>query len=208
MPKLTVQTSIAQLNLFHFKKLVNTECTNHKNDQPYLAAYPHLRHFISECAFETDADFILAAHLVYAWMPRVLKLTITGADGINLLQPASEALRKAKGADSLSASELQSIAAPFNGSYVAPSKLLHFRNPTRYAIWDSRVLRGIVRITGNPDFNIYHYHMCRLELFEAYQNKLFELASELPTGYIYIPGQEKATPLRRLEYLLFVAGRA
>ncbi len=55
-------------------------------DSSYLSSYEALAEFFAATPFDQINDFIRAAHLVYAWMPRVLKLEFK-ADGERLDRP-------------------------------------------------------------------------------------------------------------------------
>ena len=57
--------------------------------------------------------------------------------GIDLL------LNKAKSGNLLNSEELEIVKKCVNNSLVGTSKLLHFINPSIYAIWDSKIFRNI-----------------------------------------------------------------
>jgi len=85
-------------------------------------------------------DIIVAAHMVYGWMPTMLRINTKEIDQVLVL------LNKVKNGHTASLEELELLRAMINNSMVGPSKLVHFINPEKYAIWDSRIFRYI---TGN-----------------------------------------------------------
>lgn len=82
-------------------------------------------------------DIIVATHMVYGWMPTMLRINTKEIDQVLVL------LNKVKKGHSASLEELGLLRAMINNSMVGPSKLLHFISPEKYAIWDSRIFRYI-----------------------------------------------------------------
>lgn len=178
-----------------------------REDTSYLQSYEALAEFFAATRFEQPNDFVCAAHLVYAWMPKVLNLNFEAGEE-DLIQPALVALKAAAGDAPLAEDQLLAIAAPFNGSLVAPSKMLHFRNPDLYAIWDSRVVKGLLSLRQAGILQKPHHQlMQRLDLFLAYQEKMRMLVREEPVRSMEVLGLAGATAMRRAEYCLFLAGR-
>jgi hypothetical protein len=98
--------------------------------------------------------------------------------------------------------ELASLAHCFNNSLVGTSKLLHFINPEKFAIWDSRVYRYL---TGESP------HTYRLNKSEAYldyldfcayltkQNGFEEIHKSLEKKIGY-----KMTKMRVVELIMYI----
>ncbi len=85
--------------------------------------------------------------------------------------------------------------------------MLHFRNPSLYAIWDSRVVLGLLRTDGSPAAQKPHHQlMQRVDLFTAYQERLRTLTEDTRVQSMQVPGLGKATAMRRAEYCLFWRG--
>ncbi len=83
-------------------------------------------------------DIIVATHMVYGWMPTMLRINTKEIEQVLVL------LNKVKKGHSASLEELGLLRTMINNSMVGPSKLLHFISPEKYAIWDSRIFRYII----------------------------------------------------------------
>ena len=83
---------------------------------------------------------IIGINFTYGWMPTILDFRSENFD------EAIEILNKAKKEGNLEIEDLNILMHLFNNSLVGTSKLLHFINPEKFAIWDSRVCRYL---TGN-----------------------------------------------------------
>ena len=70
-----------------------------------------------------------------------------------LYSSSNHIFNKVKQGHLISTQELQILKNAFNNSLVGVSKLLHFIQPEKYAIWDSRVFRFL---SGNePHVSIF-----------------------------------------------------
>jgi hypothetical protein len=79
---------------------------------------------------------MLGCLAVYGWMPRILEVG-RSADRCLTFARANDVAKKLNDGTA-------SIDPPFvNQSIVGTSKFLHFWNPNEFAIWDSRVRRGL-----------------------------------------------------------------
>ncbi|MFW2083541.1 hypothetical protein ACNPQK_21555 [Acinetobacter guillouiae] len=63
------------------------------------------------------------------------KIDLTNSENLILI------LNKVKNGEVISIKEINLLKQAFNNSLVGTSKLLHFINPNKYAIWDSRVFK-------------------------------------------------------------------
>lgn len=91
MIKETLREAIRTLSIDKIETVAHQISTTEEDH--YLRSYAALRDFISGSAFAKTDDFVLAAHLVYAWMPRVLKLEF-GPNG-EVVDAARRVLAKA-----------------------------------------------------------------------------------------------------------------
>ncbi len=86
----------------------------------------------------SEHDVVIGAYFTYGWMPTILGLrgelsaVVAIANEVRAGHPVTE--RKIK-----------VVALAINGSVVGASKVLHFIDPERHAIWDSRVYRYLHR---------------------------------------------------------------
>lgn len=102
----------------------------------YALAYPHLLSYFQEKKKLRTEDIIRGMVMVYGWMPTIP--TLHGS--IKEFEEATEFLnRKRHCRSSSDFEELENIKKILNNSLVGASKILHFVNPEKYAIWDSKV---------------------------------------------------------------------
>lgn len=79
-------------------------------------------------------NIVIGASFTYSWMPTILKKF-----KFNLLDKAIPLFNKVKSNKELTKEELNLLKELVNNSTVGVSKLLHFINPKKYPIYDSRV---------------------------------------------------------------------
>lgn len=188
----------------------------HRDSSPpitslYLSSYPAiLEHFEAIERF-TANQFVTAAHIVYGWMPTILELNF------NSLPEALPVMEAARRGLVLTASQIAQLAGTVNNSVIGASKLLHFTNPSVYPIWDSRVFQFLNRSDTAPALKGHHYQVNKATLYETYAQTCREVAvttdfqptyDSLIEQFRDLPGYEtfKITPLRALEYIMFMAG--
>ena len=131
-------------------------------DASYLHYYRAIaEHFASVETFDTDS-FIVAAHVVYGWMPGVLQLAV---DEPADLQRAASAMNRSR-VEFFTDEDLGHLIRVMNNSLVGVSKLLHFASPEIFAIWEPNVYRFVVE--KKP----FHYRMNSTKEFADYHAKL------------------------------------
>jgi hypothetical protein len=167
----------------------------------YIASYPYLcAHFVDKATID-EADVVLGAHMVYGWMPTVLGLDTGAMRGFSLAQAAT-LLTTAKRRD-LNKDELLSLKGLVNNSIVGASKLLHFIEPTRYPIWDSRLYRFRHGRDGHD------YQVNCVNAYLAYRRELMVLMSDTRFPAFHAAVNVKVgypvTGLRALELMMFLA---
>ena len=205
-----ISEAISSLTPGRISKLLSKDID--ENDKRYLTQYEFIStHFTSLGKELTYHDYVIGSHIVYAWMPTVLRFKIhkNNADKKKVTNTIAKASRENQNAKTQrSANELELLASPFGGSLVAPSKFLHFLNPDAWPIWDRRVYRGIMKLNGQ-ETAAHHYEMQNVDIYIAYVNKLRSLAN---TDQHFgedsiIPELKKVTNIRCLELGLFIAGQ-
>lgn len=109
----------------------------------YTSCYPYLVYFFEKKLHLTIEDFICGVHMVYAWMPTILRLYITDLKKVDCekLDQVVHLINLAKKKGTLYKDEINYLAKIINNSVVGTSKLLHFIAPESFSIWDSRVYR-------------------------------------------------------------------
>lgn len=115
-------------------------------EDSYLKTYPIFIQYFKVQKELTENDIIIGISLVYSWMPRILK-------NLNLdnIPKATEIFNKAKSGNQVNKEELKLLIKTFDNSLVGVSKLLHFINPNRYAIWDSKVYMSLFEKKPNQN---------------------------------------------------------
>ena len=169
----------------------------------YIESYPYLcAHFANKAVIDPQ-DVVLGAHMVYGWMPTVLGLDMGAVRGFSLRQ-AADLLTVAKSRD-LDRGELSSLKGLINNSIVGSSKLLHFVEPTRYPIWDSRLYRFCYDKKG-------HAHQVNsVDAYLVYRSKLMALMThpQFPRFHASVNAKVgyPVTGPRALELMMFLATR-
>ena len=172
---------------------------SHHSTDSYLVAYPEFLQFFAEIEKIERKHLIIGSHFVYGWMPTILKK-------FNIENEASllEMLNHAKNGEMLNNDQLRIIRSCVNNSMVGASKLLHFINPTHYAIWDSRIFRYS---TGKKSL----YGIKRVGYYQEYLFRLREISMHQGYGVVHhkIEAHLNMTlpPMRAIEIIMFQADR-
>jgi hypothetical protein len=83
----------------------------------------------------TKHNLIIGINFTYGWMPTIFNFKSNELDKVlAILNSAKKGVRP-------TGNELETLKKCFNNSLVGTSKLLHFINPNKFAIWDSRIYR-------------------------------------------------------------------
>ncbi|OMP77684.1 MULTISPECIES: hypothetical protein [unclassified Chitinophaga] len=169
-------------------------------DKSYLIAYPEFLKYFADLQEITKHDVVIGIHFTYGWMPRIFNFKSDKWEEVVYI------LNRAKDGKSLSEADLEELSACFNNSLVGVSKILHFINPSSYAIWDSRVYQYLTGKNANQqtihnyqsylDYNRFSNEIASLPEFEPLHQSMVE-----KVGYTM-------TPLRSLELIMFKNGVA
>jgi len=112
------------------------DCENYKVDkQTYDVSYPEFLNYFSNLKNITKHNLVIGINFTYGWMPTIFDFRYYNFD------EAVEILNNAKKGVIPSVYQLELLKGLFNNSLVGTAKLLHFINPEKFAIWDSRVYR-------------------------------------------------------------------
>ncbi|WP_129715410.1 hypothetical protein [Pedobacter sp. SYP-B3415] len=204
----------------------NKDKINNSLKTSYHFSYPSLLAFFSREVLTAD-DVIAGIHMVYGWMPRVFSFygrskEMTERQNFEELfkkiSYVQMILNKAKShVELISLEEIQTLKMLFGNSVVGTSKLLHFVQPERYAIWDSRVcavFSGRNRISHAMASNTVSFENYLKEMLVLVQTDEVREAVCDPVMASIRKHSENAgnlelsriTPLRALELILFSAG--
>jgi hypothetical protein len=132
-------------------------------------------------------------------MPTILDINLIDID------KKLKLFNSAKSGHVLKNEELIDLKECINNSMVGLSKLLHFMNPTTYAIWDSRIFRFT---TGKEKST---YGIDRPQLYLDYLEKLREIVSNPGFSSIHEKIQEtikyNISPFRIVDIIIFEADK-
>lgn len=192
-----------------------TEVSFSRNDT-YLTSYPLLLEAFSRTDPGNAEDFVLLAHAVFGWMPRILDLSFPPGERSGILS-ALKALSHKDSRDD--AEDKKRIEILWNHigtlardgsirgrSIVGVSKLLHFCYPDEWPIWD-RTVANEWREGKNALDKVHAYQVfaCKLRgLAASGGNAIANTVNQKleDAGYDY-----KAGTLRALEMVLYYTGK-
>ncbi|MGF1903477.1 hypothetical protein [Aliivibrio sifiae] len=164
------------------------------NDTFHKSYYYFLKYF-SQKDVITEEDLIIGANFTYGWMPTMMRFKSEDFElSVSILNKAKSEIR-------ISSQELMVLKGLINNSLVGASKLLHFINPEKYAIWDSRVCNFLV---GKS----YKYIVEKIDLYWEYLD-LCERVSKDP-HFLSIHDNfskvinYKVYPFRTIEQIMFI----
>jgi hypothetical protein len=121
----------------------------------YLRSYPEFLRYFRDLPLIDEHHLIIAANFTYGWMPTILHFKS------DQFAEAVAILNRAKTGELLTDAGLFCLIALINNSMVGVSKLLHFINPERYAIWDRRVAAYVRSSPGWTGGYLSYLEMCR-----------------------------------------------
>ena len=117
-------------------------------------------------------------------------------------------MNKAKYNENLENKDLVILKSIFNNSLVGTSKLLHFINPKKYAIWDSRVFYFLNK---NKKIKPHNYRVENIESYLNYLSLLNDLTKTKKFNVFYKIVNDKlneqVTEFRAIELIMFHGGK-
>jgi hypothetical protein len=129
-----------------------------KRSSDYIS-YPEFLAYFKNIGQLSRHNVIIGINFTYGWMPTMFEFMNYKME---ILDDSVGILQRAKSGSALLPEELHTLIRFFNNSLVGTSKLLHFVNPEKFAIWDSRVYHYL---TGDaPHF----YRLSKGESFFSY----------------------------------------
>lgn len=167
-------------------------------EDSYLISYPEFVRFFRELDLIDRHHLIIGAHLVYGWMPTILRFKSIYFDQV------ARMLNDVKAGRRLGEDELDAVKELINNSMVGTSKLLHFVNPHLYPIWDSRISRFI---TGKA----YHYFVNDVASYLAYLAMCQTLVQDARFPAFHRSVEHKlgyaVSPLRAVELVIYTTAQ-
>lgn len=139
------------------EKIIASEETIISFPPSMLLSYSHFVKYFNDLNTLNLHNLVIGINFVYGWMPTMFDFKN------NDFEVAINLLNKVKNNNRLETQELSVLKSLFNNSIVGTSKLLHFINPSLYAIWDSRVSKYLLPA--------YNYNLiASSDIFIEYQN--------------------------------------
>lgn len=173
-------------------------CFNSLDKYPYDKSYIYFIKYFENKEILTEEDLVISANFTYGWMPTILNFKNTN------FNECVDILNKSKQIDRLEAKDIEALKSLINNSLVGTSKLLHFINPNKYAIWDSRVSKFLSGTT-------HKYFIEKTDVFFQYIDFCNELINhheyekEIHQIYIEKSNNQNATKMKSLEQLMFLS---
>ena len=167
------------------------------SDDSYLRAYPEFIRYFKDIDTINQHHLTIGIHFTYGWMPTIFQFQS------NEFGEAINILNRAKKGEIPKVEELQTLKGLLNNSMVGTSKLLHFINPDKFAIWDSRVFRYLTRMEphqnriGNCQSYLEYLALCQDLIAQDGFSALRERMKD-----------HEMTDLRVVEFIMFMNGGA
>jgi hypothetical protein len=169
---------------------------NENPEHSYHKSYFHFINYFAGIDEITEQELVIGSNFTYGWMPTILNFKS------NDFELAEDALNRARAAARISSVDLMILKGLINNSLVGVSKLLHFINPTVYAIWDSRVCNFL---TGKS----HKQKVENIDRFWSYLDLCERVAQELDFAQIHTRFANRLgypiSPMRTLEQIMFLA---
>ena len=161
-------------------------------------SYPEFLKYFKTLDEITKHNLVIGINFVYGWMPTIFDFRSDNFDeAIKILNLAKN------GTELITEDDLTLLKGLFNNSLVGSTKLLHFINPDKYAIWDSRVYRyltnknnynQIENCSNYLDYLTFCQELIALEGFSSLKNQI-----EISVGY-------SMTSFRIVDLIMYLNG--
>ncbi|MDD3769374.1 MAG: hypothetical protein PHV10_02055 [Sulfuricurvum sp.] len=166
------------------------------DDLTYDKSYVYFLKYFENKNILTEEDLIISANFTYGWMPTILNFKS------NKFNECVDILNVSKTKNRLEYEEIKTLKTLVNNSLVGTSKLLHFINPDKYAIWDSRVCKFLSNVT-------HKYFIEQIDIYFSYLDICKELTQKqdydfIHQRYIQCVGHD-ATKMKSIEQLMFLS---
>lgn len=168
-----------------------------------LICYPEFIEYFKSISEINKHNLVIGINFTYGWMPTIFGFKTNEINkNIDL---AIEILNRAKRGKDLEVKDYEILKSLLNNSLVGSTKLLHFINPKKYAIWDSRVFRFL------HNQEPYDYRIGNIQNYIDYQQLLENLTKEKKFikffNLISAKLEYKPTNFRALELIMFIKGK-
>jgi hypothetical protein len=167
----------------------------------YVEMYQYYVNFFKEKDTLNNSDIVIGVGFTYSWMPTILKrLNLSNIDHVTKI------LNNVKQSIEISDDDLLLLKEFSNNSLVGVSKLLHFINPEKYAIWDSRVFKFL-----NNNEAAHKYKLEKVNVYREYLSYLNNLKRSGSLNDVVAEIKSKInypiSDFRALELLFFLGSK-
>ncbi|MBL7965653.1 MAG: hypothetical protein JNK09_01550 [Prolixibacteraceae bacterium] len=172
--------------------VINTESDS------YIETYPEFIQYFRNLDRIERHHLIISSHFIYGWMPTIIEIDLKNTNEVLRL------LNEVKSGKLLNVEELLVLKKCINNSLVGLSKLLHFINPSLYAIWDSRIFRYLTEKKSsygidNPNTYLEYLN----EIKKVSEHPDYKMLHKLiESNFEY-----KIEPMRAIEIVMFETDR-
>jgi hypothetical protein len=109
----------------------------------YIKSYPAFIDFFKRNSNLDELSLIQGAFMIYGWMPRILNISKHNLESDKILVAIDELGHE------VNLENLKIVTEFMNNSLVGASKLLHFKFPNKYPIWDSKTCHVLLGNSTN-----------------------------------------------------------
>jgi len=145
-----------------------------------------------------EMHLTIGIHFTYGWMP-----TVFNFEKDNTKNTVLAILNQAKAGTIPTLQEMEILKKYLNNSLVGTSKLLHFINPDKFAIWDSKVYKYLYQ--QSP----YEYRIGNCASYLAYLNWLDGITNQKNFAAVWQKVNSAlgylVRPFRAAELVMFTA---
>lgn len=168
-----------------------------------LVSYPEFIKYFSSINKINKHNLIIGINFTYGWMPTIFDFKTN--EIYKNIDLAVEILNRAKNGSNLKINDYEHLKRLLNNSLVGTTKLLHFINPEKFAIWDSRVFWFLHK--EEP----YDYRIGNIQNYLEYQELLENLSKDEKFKHFFdlvsSKLEYKPTNFRALELIMFIKGK-
>lgn len=172
-------------------------CFNNLNNLNYDISYIEFINYFQQIQIINRHNFIIGINFSYGWMPTIFNIKNDNFDKcIDILNECRSNVYD------ITKDNLSSLKSLINNSVVGTTKLLHFINPEKYPIIDSRVckfLTGRKSINITEDLYLEYLDICKNIINDQSYN------NSIHSKYLINSINQNATKMRSLEQLMYLS---
>ncbi len=181
---------LSQINIDDLLNLIDKSPFSYS----YLKSYPVFIDFFKVNYDLDERTLIQGAYMIYGWMPRILNITKHSNNSYQIISAIIELEKEVKNEN------LKKVSGFMNNSIVGASKILHFKYPNKYPIWDSKTCFVLTGKNSNTEIqkieNYILYQKAIESLIGSEFCNIFKNKFKLKFNY-------EISDVRAIEYVIF-----